>query len=60
MTRKITADIVLVVSPFVNLIKDQVGNLQMLGIAALSGLKNGAARAAEEGQFSVVCGTSKV
>ena len=50
---------VVVISPLVNVMKDQVENLKKLGISAisLSNVKDGEAKDVEEGHFVVVYGT---
>ena len=62
VTRNSPDHIVAVVSSLVNLMKDQVENLQKLGIPAvsLSDVKDGEARAIKEGRFKAVYGTPEV
>ena len=59
VTRNSTGHIVVVISPLVNLMKDQVENLKKLGIStiSLSNVKDGEAKDVEEGHFAVVYGT---
>ena len=58
ITRNSTGHVV-VISPLVNVMKDQVENLKKLGISAisLSNVKDGEAKDVEEGHFVVVYGT---
>ena len=51
----------MVISPFVNLMKDKVESLQKLGIPAvsLSNIADRLARALEEGRYKVIYGTPK-
>ena len=61
VTRNSTGHVVVVISPFVNLMKDKVESLQKLGIPAvsLSNIADRLARALEEGRYKVIYGTPK-
>ena len=61
VTRNSTGHVVVVISPLVNLMKDQVESHQKLSIPAvsLSNIADRLARALEEGRYKVIYGTPK-